>query len=116
MKYQVDGWNNFCRVFEIPESFPSDYCFGGGHKVNFQMVDWFNPVPGIHMAAVSKDVWRDEFGEDEFGEIETVEVDLNELEEKMRPFILDKNYAKPGRGYLILYDFGGSSVFRKEAV
>ena len=54
MKYKVDGWNNFCRIFELPETYPKEYCFGGGHPVSFQMVDWFNPVPGIAQPAVTK--------------------------------------------------------------
>lgn len=35
MKYLVDGWNNFCRVFEIPESYPDGYLFGGGLDSQF---------------------------------------------------------------------------------
>ena len=39
MKYLVDGWNNFCRVFEIPESYPEGYLFRDGKSVSFLMID-----------------------------------------------------------------------------
>ena len=60
MRYKVDGWNNFCRVFELPAEYPEDFCFGGGHPVSIQMVDWFNPVPDVSMAGCSKEVWEEE--------------------------------------------------------
>jgi len=109
MKYKVDGWNNFCRVFELPKNFSSDYCFNGGHATNFQMVDWFNPVMGIGQPAVSKEVWKKEVGEIEF-----VEIDETEFKEKALPWIKEKNYIKPGREYLILCDFGMAITFKKE--
>ena len=105
MKYEVDGWNNFCRVFELPESYPSDYCFGGGHPVNFQMVDWFEPVPDIGRAAVTKEVWRERAGE-----ITTKEVDLAELDEYLSPWLKDKPYMKKGRQYLVICDFGATLI------
>ena len=60
--YKVDGWNNFCRVFELPNKFPNTYCFGGGVPVGFKMVDWFNPVSGLDSPAVSKEVWKEKVG------------------------------------------------------
>ncbi len=36
---QVD--TNMCFVFEVPLKTAKDFCFGGGHPTNFQMVDWF---------------------------------------------------------------------------
>ena len=101
MEYVVDGWNNFCRVFELPERYPTGYCFGGGHPVNFQMVDWFNPVPGIGQPAVSKEVWRKEAGE-----IEIKSISIDELQESLIPWLKEKQYVKPGRDYLVLCDFG----------
>lgn len=106
MKYNVDHWNNFCRVFELPESFPAQYCFSGGVLVLFKMVDWFYPVSDVDQAAVSKEVW-----EKEVGPIETTEIDLGELEKIIIPFLLQKRYVGLGRTYLVLYEFGGSSVF-----
>ena len=44
MKYTIDIWNNFCRVFMLPEKYCNDFCFNGGHPTNFQMIDWFCPT------------------------------------------------------------------------
>jgi len=78
MKVQTE--DNFCRVFELPEKYPSDYCFQGGHPVTIKMIDWFNPVqPGNE--------WSVETGE------------------SLCDFVLRKGYIKPGRKYLILTDF-----------
>lgn len=105
-KHKVDGWNNFCRVFELPERFPSDFCFGGGIPVNFQMVDWFNPVPELGNPAVSKEEWIEKVGD-----IEIKKIDVDKLEESLLPFIQKKMYIKPNRKYLIIYNFGASTIF-----
>ncbi len=104
--FKVDGWNNFCRVFEIPEQYPEGFCFGGGRPVNFQMVDWFNPVQGLPQPGISKEVWRKEVGE-----IETKEVTTEELNKKLIPFLIDKQYVKKGREYLVLCNFGAAIRF-----
>lgn len=106
MTYLVDGWNNFCRVFEIPESYPEGYLFSGGKPVNFIMIDWFNPVPGIGQPAITKEVWREKVGE-----IETKEVSIDELQKTLVPWLLEKHYTKHGRDYLILFDFGAALQF-----
>lgn len=106
MQYEVDGWNNFCRVFELPENFPGNYCFGEGHPVNFQMVDWFNPISGIGQPAVSKKVWQEKVGE-----IETKMITIDELYVSIVPFLLEKTYIKPKREYLVLCDFGAAIKF-----
>jgi len=108
MDYNVDGWNNFCTVFEIPEKFPSEYCFSGGHPVTFQMVDWFNPVPGIGNPAVSKEVWRKKVGE-----IEVKTINIDELYETLVPWLMEKQYVRSGREYIILCDFGAVIRFKK---
>jgi len=41
----VTQLNNFCRVFELPQTFSEAYCFSGGIPTVFIMVDWFNPIP-----------------------------------------------------------------------
>lgn len=105
--YEVNGWNNFCRVFELPEEYPSDYCHDGGHRVNFQLVDWFYPVPGISQAAISKKEWREEVGE-----IETKEVTTDELKQKLVPWLQNKRYMKADREYLVICDFGVSFTFK----
>ncbi len=108
-KYTVDGWNNFCRVFKLPDSFPSEFCFGGGVPVNFQMVDWFNPIPELSIPTVNKTYWL-KF----IGEIETKEIDLDELEKTLIPFLQKKVYVKQNKDYLILYKFGASTIFNME--
>lgn len=108
MTYTVDGWNNFCRVFELPESYPEGFCFDGGHPVNFQLVDWFNPVIGLEVPAVSKEVWKEKIGD-----IETKEISLDELEKDLVPWLQQKIYVKPKRHYLVLYSFGGATVFKQ---
>jgi len=110
MKYNVDGWNNFCRVFELPMEYPRGYCFGGGLPVNFQMIDWFNPVPEIDNPAVSKEVWREKVGE-----IKQKEVSLNWLYENLVPWLSEKDYVKPDREYLVLCDFGATIRFQGKA-
>lgn len=109
MKYTVDPWNNFCMVFELPEEYPSDFCFGGGHPVNFQMVDWFNPVPGVFQAGVSKEQFEREVGP--IAE-HAKEIDIDEFAAQLVPFLEEKRYAKPGREYLVLCDFGAAIRFR----
>jgi len=111
MDFEVDGWNNFCRVFEMPKQYPNGFCSGGGHPVNFQMVDWFNPVPGISQPAVSKEVWREKVGE-----IEVKKVSLTELKNSLVPFLKDKQYIHPGRDYLVLCDFGASFQFNRSTI
>ena len=109
MKYSVDGWNNFCRVFELPERFSSAFCFGGGIPTNFQMVDWFNPVCELGQPAVSKEVWREKVGE-----IKTIEIDSDVLSEQLISFLQQKIYLKPNRKYIVICDFGMCCSFKKE--
>mgnify|MGYP000468582799 CR=1 FL=1 len=105
MKYTVDGWNNFCKVFEIPNCFPSGFCFNEWKSVSFKMVDWFNPVPGLPNPVMIKEQWIKKIGK-----YQEKEVDLDELKEDLKPFILGKPYIKPGRSYLVLFDFGASII------
>jgi hypothetical protein len=111
MEYKVDGWNNFCRVFELPKSYPKGFCFSGGHSVAIQMVDWFYPVPQVNQPAVSKEVWRQDVGV-----IEITVVSDAELREKLIPFLQEKLYVKPNREYLVLTDFGAAFTFKKEVI
>jgi hypothetical protein len=106
MKYEVDMWNNFCRVFELPATFPRDFCFGGGHATNWRMVDWFPPVADVGIAGVDKDTWREEVGE-----IEITETTLEELTETLVPWLQQKQYVRPGCRYLVLTDFGATLLF-----
>jgi len=108
MKYEVDGWNNFCRVFELPEEYPTEFCFGGGHPVTFKIVDWFNPVPNIGQPVIDKEKWLEKVGE-----IEVTVIDLDEFSEKLIAWMLEKSYIVEGKQYLILCDFGASILFKK---
>jgi hypothetical protein len=105
MKYTVDIWNNFCRVFELPEEYIDEFCFGKGHHTNFQMVDWFCPTD-MGQAACSKEVYLKEVGE-----IKTREVTLDELFNSLVPFLKDKIYVHNGKKYLVICDFGAAFIF-----
>lgn len=107
MIYEVDGWNNFCRVFELPLEYPNGFCFGGGHLVAFRLIDWFYPVPEIHLAAINKKEWIEKYGKFEVKEVTCVW-----LKEKLVPFLQEKIYVKPGRQYLVLCDFGAAITFK----
>lgn len=85
---------NFCRVFELPDEYPSGFCFGGGRPVQMKMVDWFNP-------------WPPPKGE-YFG---LADMTWTEVCAMLLPFLRGKNYVQPGKQYLVLTDFGGSLVF-----
>lgn len=104
--YTVDGWTNFCRVFEVPEKFSNEFCFNGGIPTNFQMVDWFNPVEEISQPSVSKSTWTEKVGP-----VETKTVDHDELGNKLIEYVSHKNYIKPGRTYIILCDFEAVFTF-----
>jgi len=110
MKYIADPWNNFCRIFELPEKqYSLGYCFNGGHPVTFTMVDWFYPTT-VPQAACSKEVWEKEVGPLKDQE---VEIDHEELQSTLLPFLQEKQYVKPGRQYLFMSDFGMTFLFRK---
>ena len=88
---QVTEKNNFMRIFRIPNQFPSDFCFGGGHPVNFQIVDWFNPIP-------QEELWS--------GKTKTLsEKELEEYRGGIREFIKVKNYYDPEFKFLALSDY-----------
>ena len=107
--FKVDGWNNFCRVFELPNLFSNKHCFGGGIDTNFKMVDWFYPVSDLPVPGCSKEVWREKVGE-----IETVEVDENWARTKLIPFLQDKAYIIPTNKYLVITDFGLTVMFQDQ--
>ena len=89
-----DDSKNFCRVFEMPEAYPKGYCFGGGKTVQMIMVDWFQPWPPDDFE-VKCDTWP-----------EVVEI--------LRPWVMKKNYVKPGRRYVLVTEFGEALVFDGE--
>ncbi|MCK4814921.1 hypothetical protein KA005_04050 [bacterium] len=106
MIYKVDGWNNFCRVFELPSEYPKGFCFDGGKPTIFKMIDWFNPVSGLGTPACSKEVWQKEVGE-----IEAKEVNIDTLSGELIPWLKEKQYVVKGMKYLVICDFGATFSF-----
>ena len=86
--------NNFCRVFELPNTYSSDFCFGGGIPTTFQMVDWFQPIPIEDVVSNNIEDW-------------STYVPL------LQNWLNDKVYVKPNRQYLLITDFDESFIFRK---
>ena len=83
---------NFCRVFEIPDNYPNEYCFGGGIPVEFKMVDWFNPIP-------VEDFWNNKIKK------------WKDYEPMIQEFLLKKNYIKSNDKYLVITAFDESFIF-----
>lgn len=86
---------NFCRVFEMSDSYPSGYYFYGGISVEFKMVDSFNPIPPEHFKDNEIKEWID-------------------YVPMIKEFLLRKNYVKSNKKYLVLTDFDESFVFKGE--
>lgn len=116
MKYTVTGYNNFCRVFELPQKFPTDYCFGGGIPVNFQMVDWFNPVPNLPQWGIPESKYKElvESGEITNTETHTAVIESDELQKSITDFLIQKVYVKQDRKYIVITNFGMSFMFQKQ--
>jgi len=79
--------NNFCRVFELPGEYPKGFLFEGGKGVIFTMVDWFQPIPPEDISNNKIKKWE-------------------EYVPRLREFLEDKVYRKPGMRYILLTDFG----------
>jgi hypothetical protein len=87
--------NNFCRVFELPETYPKGFCFGGGRPVNFQMVDWFEPWPrSIETGELENRTWE-------------------EVQNMLINFLQEKSYIKDRHKYLVITEFNESFLFSK---
>ena len=115
MNYQVNGFNNFCRVFQLPTKYPEGYCFGGGLPTTFVMVDWFNPVTGLPQWGISENNYYKliKIGELVDDGSHTKEVDSNELQKSLTDFLVQKKYIKEESKYLVITDFGMSFIFSK---
>ncbi len=113
MRYQVTGFNNFVRVFEIPETLPKEYCFHGGISTSFKMVDWFNPVPNVPQWSIPEKKYNILVASGEIKKSEDHEkiIDSDELQRELIAFISPKNYIKTGRSYLCICDFGLAFMF-----
>ena len=102
MRFKVTEAHNFIRIFRLPEEFPSDYCFAGGHPVTIQIVDWFNPFPQV------------DFWDDKPKEFNSTERWYQEHVEKLKDFIKEKRYFKPEYTYMALTDYGDAFVINPE--
>jgi len=80
---QITPQNNFIRIFELPETFSSDFCFGGT-PCTFIQVDWFNTVPPTTLGAG----------------VELDEQALKNLQHNISLFIMKKVYYKPHLRYI----------------
>jgi len=88
---------NFCRVFELPNEYPHEYCFGGvKHPVEIKMVNWFYPVPS-EIKSMTEEEWP-------------------QWEEKLINFVKRGGYLQKGKDYLILTEFGKAVVIQKDEI
>lgn len=95
-KFTITEMNNFCRILRLPTSYPEDYCFGGGHPVQCQLVDWFNPIPP-----------KDGCSFDDYPR--TIEADeMETIRGMLRDFIREKVYVTsyPTRKFILVADYG----------
>lgn len=115
MKYQVNGFNNFCRVFRLPKVYPQGYCFGGGLPTTFVMVDWFCPVIGLPQWAISEKHYNELVEKGEITDLEShsKEVDSTELQKTLTDWLGQKNYMNEGETYLLICNFGMAFTFSK---
>jgi hypothetical protein len=106
MNYIIDGWNNFCRVFMLPNEYSPNFCFDGGIDTNFKMMDWFSPFPGLPIPTIGKIEWVKEFGK-----IDQIELPYDAIYRQIVPFVNSKIYMIKDRQYLIIFDFELSIMF-----
>lgn len=100
MKFVVTELNNFGRVFRMPFDYPSDFCFGGGHPIQVQLVDWFNPVPpdeGEYFVKYPKTLEGEE---------------LEKLRDRLREWLKEKVYVKANvhQKFILVTDYGDAIV------
>ena len=114
MKYQVNGFNNMCRVFELPSQYPKGYCFQGSIDTNFKMVDWFNPVPELASWSITEKDYRDKVNNGllQVDSSHSKEIESDELQEMLTNFLINKNYIQ-NKTYLVICDFGMAFTFSK---
>lgn len=87
---EITHENNFCRVFELPRHYPNNFCFNGGHIVDFKMVDWFRPARFDYT----------------YGAYEQWCL----TKDKLIDFIKQKRYYDENKKYLVITDFGESLI------
>lgn len=115
MEYTVTGFNNFCRVFELPIKFSNEYCFGGGIPTNFNMVDWFNPVPDLPQWGISEEKYNQLIASGEIvdsGDHKRL-VRAEDVEKQISDFVSKKVYIKKDREYIVICNFGLTFMVKK---
>jgi hypothetical protein len=118
MNYKVNGFNNFCRVFQLPQSYPKGYCFGDGLPTTFVMVDWFNPVIDLPQWAISEKQYQELISKGELVDNgdHSKEINSDELQKTLTEFLRPKNYVKEENIYLVICNFGMSFTFSKSSI
>ena len=91
-KYKVTYDRNFIRIIKLPERYPEDYCFGGGHDFIVRIIDWFNPHDQLKLANEGNFILEGE--------------KLFEHREEIREFIKEKSWYLPEHDYLALTSYG----------
>lgn len=99
MKLRLTKATDFLRIFRLPTEFPTEYCFGGGHPVEFQLIDWFNVAGGP--LDLGKEFSR---GDPDY------ERYIKELSDYMR----EKKWFDPSYTYMVLTDFGDVFLINPE--
>ena len=102
MKFTVTADTNFIRIFQMPQEFPSDFCFQGGHDVNFNLVDWFNPIDQMSFWGGKEIVLQGEY--------------LEEKRDKIARFIKTKKYFDHNFKYLAMTDYGDVFIIQDESL
>lgn len=92
---------NFIRIFQLPQEYPRDFCFNGGHPVVMHLIDWFYPLP-------QEDFWSCK-------EKEYSEEQLKTIREQITKFIRQKTYCLKGYKYLALTNYNDSFIIEKDS-
>lgn len=90
--------NNFCRVFEVPKDVDriTGFLHGSAVVMPFRQVDWFQPIPPPYMEPVA--------GRSSYP-LPTNEA-WDAIEDRLKLFILGKDYIRPGYQYIVWTRFG----------
>jgi len=115
MEYNVTGFNNFCRVFELPAEFSNGYCFGGGIPTLFKMVDWFNPIPELPQWGISEEKYNQLIASGDLVDSGDHKKTVNseDVEKQISDFISQKIYIKKDRDYIVICKFGLTFMIKK---
>jgi len=103
MKYIITEATNFLRIFRLPTQYPSGYCFGGGHPVKIQLVDWYNAVEPSKL-------W-----ETPSIEYDAASVEYEQFIVKHKQYITQKAYFKETSDYLVITDYGDAFLVNPES-